>query len=147
MLEGFQAGLSWSIILKRRETFRTAFGQFDPDLAAQLGKTDVERLMLDTGIIRSQAKIEATIGEAKAFVTMRDAGKDFSDFVWAFVDGVPIRNGDGVVPAKTALSERISKELKQHGFKFVGPTITDAWMQAVGLVNDHVPAYFRHDEV
>ena len=110
---------------------------------AGFGEADKERLMGDSGIIRSRAKIEATIGGAKAFVAMREAGVDFSDFVWAFVDKVPLRNVSGIVPAKTDLSERISKELKKRGFKFVGPTITYAWMQAVGLVNDHVPDCFR----
>ncbi len=147
MLEGFQAGLSWSIILKRRDAFRAAFAQFDPVKVAAFTADDVERLVQDAGIIRSRAKIEATIGGAKAFLAMQDKGEDFSRFAWAFVDNTPIKNESGIVPAQTPLSEQISKALKQCGFKFVGPTITYAWMQAVGLVNDHAPDCFRRDAV
>jgi DNA-3-methyladenine glycosylase I len=142
-LEGFQAGLSWSIILKRREAFREAFQGFDPLVVSQFGEADVVRMLENPGIIRSRSKIVATIGNAKAFLAMQSAGEDFSEFVWKFVDGVPIFNSTGEVFAKTPLSEIISAELKKRGFKFVGPVITYAWMQAVGLVDDHDPTCFR----
>ena len=141
MLEGFQAGLSWSIILKRREAFRNAFAGFDPVKVAAFTQDDVERLVQDPGIIRSRAKIVATIDGAKAFLDE----EDFSKFAWSFVDGKPIRNETGVVPAKTPLSEEISAALRKKGFKFVGPVIVYAWMQAVGIVNDHSPDCFRRD--
>jgi DNA-3-methyladenine glycosylase I len=144
MLEGFQAGLSWAIILRRREAFRKAFKGFDPALLARFNATDVERLLNDPGIIRSRAKIEATINGARAFLRMKEAGEDFAAFAWSFVKGRPIQNTTGRLPAKTALSEEISAALKTRGFKFVGPVIVYAWMQAVGLVNDHAPKCFRH---
>ena len=143
MLEGFQAGLSWSIILKRREAFRAAFRGFDPRAVAAFGPADVERLMQDPGIVRARAKIEATIGGARAYLRMAEAGEDFSDFAWGFVGGAPLRNTSGRVPAKTPLSEKIAAALRERGFRFVGPTIVYAWMQAVGLVNDHVAPCFR----
>ncbi len=143
MLEGFQAGLSWSVILKRREGFRRAFAGFDPETVARFTDVDVDRLMQDSGIVRARAKIEATIGGARTYLKMRDAGEEFADFAWSFVDGTPIRNETGVIPANTPLSEEISRELKRRGFKFVGPTIVYAWMQAVGLVDDHAPDCFR----
>jgi DNA-3-methyladenine glycosylase I len=145
MLEGFQAGLSWSIILKRREGFREAFANFDPEVVAKFDEADIESLMANPGIIRARAKIVATIGGAQAYLKMRDEGIDFCDWVWAFVDGTPIRNKTGEVLAKTELSEQISVALKKRGFKFVGPVIVYAWMQAVGLVNDHAPDCFRRD--
>lgn len=146
-LEGFQAGLSWRTILYRREGFRAAFAGFDPEKIARFSVDDVERLMADPGIIRARAKIEATIGNACAFLAMRDAGEDFSDFVWSFVDGAPVR-GNGIdVPASTPLSADISKALKKRGYKFVGPVIVYAWMQAVGIVNDHAPGCFRREAV
>ncbi|RYG38947.1 DNA-3-methyladenine glycosylase I [bacterium] len=143
MLEGFQAGLSWSIILKRRDGFRAAFQGFDPEVVARFTDADVERLMADPGIVRARAKIVTTIGGAQAYLKMAEAGEDFSEFAWAFVDGTPIRNETGEFPAKTPLSEEISLALKKRGFKFVGPTIVYAWMQAVGLVDDHSPDCFR----
>ncbi|RJF86211.1 DNA-3-methyladenine glycosylase I [Sphingomonas cavernae] len=144
-LEGFQAGLSWRTILYRREGFRTAFAGFDPEKFARFTPADVERLMGDPGIIRARAKIEATIGNARAYLTMRDAGEDFADFAWDFVNGKSIR-GNGIdVPASTPLSVDISKALKKRGYKFVGPVIVYAWMQAVGLVNDHAPDCLRRD--
>ncbi|MCE7797644.1 DNA-3-methyladenine glycosylase I [Sphingobium sufflavum] len=147
MLEWFQAGLSWRTILYRREGFRAAFANFDPEVVAAFGEADVERLMGDPGIIRARAKIVATIGNARAYLAMRDAGEDFAAYAWGFVGGTPIR-GDGMtVPAKTALSEHISKDLKKRGYKFVGPVITYAWMEAVGLVNDHLADCFRRDAV
>ncbi|EQB33270.1 DNA-3-methyladenine glycosylase I [Sphingobium ummariense] len=143
MLEGFQAGLAWIIVLRKREAFRAAFAGFDPDKVAAFGTDDVERLMADPGIIRARAKIEATIAGARIFCAMRDAGEDFAAYAWSFVDGRP-RVGDGVtVPALTPLSALISKDLKKRGFKFVGPTIVYAWMQAVGMVDDHATGCFR----
>lgn len=142
-LDGFQAGLSWATILKKRDAFREVFAGFDPDKVARFDERDVERLLGDARIIRSRSKIEATIGNARAYLTMRDAGEDFADFCWSFVGGEPIR-GDGVhVPAKTPLSEEVSRALKQRGFKFVGPVIVYAWMQACGLVDDHLAGCSR----
>src|SRR5579871_6172771 len=146
ILDGFQAGLSWSIILRKREAFRKAFKNFDPEKVARFGEADVARLLNDAGIVRSRAKIEAAIGGARAFLNMRDAGDDFSEFVWSFANGKPIQNR-GPVPAKTPLSEEISKALKKRGFKFVGPVIVYAWMQAVGIVNDHAANCFRRKAV
>ncbi|MGA3067827.1 MAG: DNA-3-methyladenine glycosylase I [Tepidisphaeraceae bacterium] len=143
MLDGFQAGLSWSIILKKRDAFRKAFKNFDPRRVAKFTQPDIARLLKDEGIVRSRAKIEATIGGARAYLTMQAAGEDFSKFVWAFTGGKPIQNPGKEFPAKTPLSEEISKALKKRGFKFVGPVIVYAWMQAVGLVNDHAEHCFR----
>jgi DNA-3-methyladenine glycosylase I len=143
MLEGFQAGLSWRTILHRREGFRAAFAGFDPAKVAAFGPEDVERLMGDPGIIRARAKIEATIGAARIYEAMRADGERFSDWVWDLAGGGTQVN-DGVhVPASTPVSEAISKALKARGFKFVGPVIVYAWMQAVGMVNDHAPGCFR----
>ena len=148
VLDGFQAGLSWSIILRKRDAFRKAFRGFDPKVVARLGKRDVERLLLDPGIVRSRAKIEATIGNARAYLAMQEAGEDFSDFVWTMVGGAPLLlEATRAIPTKTALSEQMSKALKKRGFKFVGPVIVYAWMQAVGLVNDHAPGCFRREPV
>jgi DNA-3-methyladenine glycosylase I len=146
MLEGFQAGLSWITILRKRDAFRKAFKQFDPKLVARFGERDIARLLGDAGIIRSRAKIEATIGGARAYLAMQAAGEDFSTFVWKMAGGKPIQNS-GLVPASTPLSEEISKVLKKRGFKFVGPVIVYAWMQAVGMVNDHAPDCFRRKAV
>lgn len=143
MLDGFQAGLSWSTILKKRDAFRKAFKGFEPQKVARFSENDIERLLGDAGIVRSRAKIEATIGGAKAYLRMQEAGEDFTKWVWSFTGGKPLRNDTGKVPAKTPLSEQISKELKQRGFKFVGPTIVYAWLQAVGVVDDHTPDCFR----
>ncbi len=143
MLEGFQAGLAWIVILRKREDFRAAFAGFDPDKIAVFDEIDVARLMADPGIVRARAKIEATIAGARIWRTMRDRGEDFADYCWSFTGGKTIR-GDGVTfPGKTALSETISKDLKQRGFKFVGPTIVYAWIQAVGIVDDHAAGCFR----
>ena len=147
MLEGFQAGLSWQTILRRREGFRAAFAGFDPHRVAEFGDADVTRLMADPGIIRARAKIEATIGNARAFLAMAEKGEDFADFAWRFTDGRPIV-GDGItVAASTPLSTMISRELKKRGFKFVGAVTVHAWMQAVGLVNDHALTCFRRNQV
>jgi len=142
-LDGFQAGLSWSTILKKRDAFREVFAGFDPEKVARFDASDVERLLGDARIIRSRAKIEATIGNARAYLAMRDAGEGFAAFCWSFVDGAPLK-GDGVhLPAKTELSEEVSKQLRKRGFKFVGPVIVYAWMQACGLVDDHLKGCFR----
>jgi DNA-3-methyladenine glycosylase I len=146
MLDGFQAGLSWIIILRKRDAFRRAFKNFDPKAVAGFKEKDIARLLEDPGIVRSRAKIEATIGGARAYLTMRDAGEDFSSFAWNLAGGKPIQNS-GDVPAKTPLSEEISKALKKRGFKFVGPVIVYAWMQAVGIVNDHAANCFRRKAV
>jgi DNA-3-methyladenine glycosylase I len=146
MLEGFQAGLAWIVILRKREAFRAAFAGFDPDKIARFTEVDVERLMADPGIVRARAKIAATIRGAQIWCDMRDRGEDFADYVWSFTGGEVIR-GDGVsLPAKTPLSETISTDLKARGFKFVGPTIVYAWLQAVGIVDDHMAGCFRRSK-
>jgi DNA-3-methyladenine glycosylase I len=146
MLDGFQAGLSWLTVLRKREAFRKAFRNFDPKKVARLGEADIENLLQNEGIIRSRAKIEATISGAKIYVAMADAGEDFSSYIWKLAGGKPIQNS-GPVPAKTPLSEEISAALKKRGFKFVGPVIVYAWMQAVGIVNDHSANCFRRKAV
>lgn len=147
MLDGFQAGLAWITVLRKRDAFRAAFKGFEPDKVAKFKERDIERLLGNAGIIRSRAKIESTITGARIFREMRDSGEDFSDFCWSFTDDEVLR-GDGIdLPAKTPLSEEVSKELKRRGFKFVGPTIVYAWMQAVGIVNDHSADCFRRDQV
>jgi DNA-3-methyladenine glycosylase I len=146
MLDGFQAGLSWTIILRKRAAFRVAFKNFDPEAVARFGKADIARLLKDVGIVRSRAKIEATIGGARAYLALQAEGQDFSTFIWNMAGGKPLQNS-GVVPVKTPLSEEISKALKRRGFKFVGPVIVYAWMQAVGIVNDHSTTCFRRKAV
>jgi DNA-3-methyladenine glycosylase I len=145
MLEGFQAGLSWITVLRKREAFRKAFRGFEPKLVAAFGKPDVTRLLENPGIIRSRAKIEATIEGARIYQEMSRNGEDFAEFVWKMVGEKPIKNNSGHVPAKTPLSEEISAALKKRGFKFVGPVIVYAWMQASGMVNDHDPRCFRRN--
>jgi len=147
MLDGFQAGLAWITVLRKREAFRRGFAGFDPEKVARFGEAEIARLLADAGIIRSRAKIEATIGGARAYLAMRDAGEDFADYCWAFVDGEPLLGDGHSIHASTPLSERISKDLKKRGFKFVGPTIVYAWMQATGLVNDHMHDCFRRKQV
>lgn len=146
MLEGFQAGLAWIVILRKREAFRKAFKNFDPVKVAKFGEADIARLLQDEGIVRSRAKIEATIQGARIFLEMKSAGEDFSKYVWGLAGGKPIQNS-GPIQASTELSQQISKTLKKRGFKFVGPTIVYAWMQAVGMVNDHSPECFRRKQV
>ncbi|OZI61134.1 DNA-3-methyladenine glycosylase I [Bordetella genomosp. 11] len=143
MLEGFQAGLSWITVLRKRDAFREAFAGFEPAIVARYDERDIERLMGNPGIIRARAKIQATIGGARIYLDMQDKGLSFSDFCWSFTDGQPILNDGKTWVATSPLSERISRELKQRGFKFVGPTIVYAWMQAVGIVNDHAIDCFR----
>ena len=143
MLDGFQAGLAWITILRKRDAFRAAFAGFDPERVARFEERDVTRLLADAGIVRSRAKIEATIGNARAYLAIRDAGEDFAGFAWGFVDGTPIV-GDGQTPlTRSAASEALSAALKGQGFKFVGPVIVCAWMQACGLVDDHEARCFR----
>ncbi|MDH4573767.1 DNA-3-methyladenine glycosylase I [Salinicola acroporae] len=150
ILDGFQAGLSWLTILKKRDAFREAFEGFDPVRIADYDEHDIERLMGNAGIIRSRSKIEATIGNARAYLAMRDNGEDFSEFLWSMVGGRPIQRDferDGPVPTQTPLSLEISKALKKRGFKFAGPVIVYAWMQAVGMINDHADACHRRKPV
>lgn len=149
VLDGFQAGLSWITILRKRDAFRAAFDDFDPEKVAAYGEADRARLMADPGIVRSGAKIDAAISGARVFLDMRDRGEDFSAFCWGFVDGKPVQNcwEAGQVPAQTPLAVEVSKALKARGFKFVGPVIVYAWMQAVGMVNDHLTCCYRHAEV
>lgn len=146
MLEGFQAGLAWIVILRKRDAFRKAFKKFDPQKVARFTEADIEHLLQDPGIVRSRAKIEATVNGARIYLAMQAAGEDFSSFAWNMVGGKPIQN-TGPVAANTPLAEEISKDLKKRGFKFVGPTIVYAWMQAVGMVNDHAPDCFRRSAV
>lgn len=143
VLEGFQAGLSWRTILHKREALRRAFAGFAPEKVARFGEKQVAKLLEDPGIIRSRAKIEATVTAARIYCGMQERGEDFAWFCWSFTDG-KVLVGDGRdVPASTPKSEEISKELKRRGFKFVGPVIVYAWMQAVGIANDHAPDCFR----
>jgi len=147
ILDGFQAGLSWITILKKRAAFQAAFEGFVPETIAQWGEADVARLLADPGIVRHRGKIEATIGNARAYCAM-DQG--FDDFLWGYVDGAPLQNSFGTlaeVPAQTPLSQQISKDLKAAGFKFCGPTIVYAFMQAVGMVNDHLTTCPAHGRV
>lgn len=147
MLEGFQAGLAWIIILKKRDAFRAAFAGFNPARVARYKDRDIRRLMKNEGIVRSRAKIEATILGARIYMDMAGRGESFSEFCWSFTRGKVIRGQPSRFLATTPLSERISKEMKKRGFKFVGPTIVYAWMQAVGIVNDHSPRCFRRNQV
>jgi DNA-3-methyladenine glycosylase I len=146
MLDGFQAGLSWLTILRKRDAFRKAFRNFDPKKVARMDAGDIARLLQNEDIIRSRAKIEATISGARIYLSMADAGEDFSTYVWKMAGNKPIQNR-GPVPAKTPLSEEISAALKRRGFKFVGPVIVYAWMQACGIVNDHSPDCFRRKTI
>ena len=149
VLDGFQAGLSWITILKKREAFRAAFAGFDPHVIAGWGEAEVARLLGDSGIVRHRGKIEATIGNARAWQRI-EAREGFDAFLWRYVDGVPVQNRFATlaeVPAFTPLSVRISKDLKAEGFRFCGPTIVYAFMQAVGMVNDHVVTCPCHDRV
>jgi DNA-3-methyladenine glycosylase I len=149
MLEGFQAGLSWYTILKKRDNFRAAFAGFDPAVVAGWGAAEVERLLADPGIVRHRGKIEGTILSAQAYLRIAEK-QSFSDWIWAYVQDQPIQNrlgGMAEVQAQTPLAAQISKDLKKAGFKFCGPTIVYAFMQAVGMVNDHLVTCHRHAEV
>lgn len=150
VLDGFQAGLSWAIVLDKREGFRRAFDGFDPEKIARYSQRSVQRLLKDEGIIRNRQKIEATITNARAFLDLQEADGSFDAFIWQFVDGAPRQNRWRTlkqIPAKTKQSDAMSAALKERGFKFVGSTICYAYMQAAGLVNDHVVSCFRHDEL
>jgi DNA-3-methyladenine glycosylase I len=144
MLEGFQAGLAWIIVLRKRDAFRKAFKGFDPAKVARFKEADITRLLQDPDIIRSLAKIEATIHAARIYLEMQKSGDDFSKFLWGIAGGKPIRT-EGPIPAQTPLAVEMSKQLKKRGFKFVGPVIVYAFMQAAGMVNDHSPNCFRRN--
>ncbi len=147
ILEGAQAGLSWSTILNKRDGYRKAFAEFDVEKVARFTKKRVEKLLLNPSIVRNRLKVESTVSNAKAFIAVQEEYSSFSDYIWGFVDGRAIQNRfkkDSDVPATSAESDVLSKDLKKRGFKFVGSTIMYAHMQATGLVNDHVVACFRH---
>lgn len=147
ILDGFQAGLSWITILRRREGFRRAFAGFEPEAVARFTQADVERLMQDAGIIRNRAKIVGAIAGARAFLAIEARGPGFSRFLWDFVDGVPVRGtarDRSGIATETAVSRAMGKALKAEGFSFCGPTIVHAFMQAVGMVNDHLVGCHRH---
>jgi DNA-3-methyladenine glycosylase I len=146
MLDGFQAGLSWLTILRKRDAFREAFHNFDPKKVARMNEKDIARLLQNEEIVRSRVKIEATINGARIYLAMAEDGEDFSSWIWKMAGNKPIQNR-GPIPAKTQLSEEISAALKKRGFKFVGPVIVYAWMQACGIVNDHSPICFRRKAV
>ena len=150
ILEGAQAGLSWLTILRKRAGYRKAFAGFDPERVARFTEMRRERLMGDPGIVRNRAKIDATVGNARSFLAIQSEFGSFDRYLWRFVDGHPIRNRWRTlkqVPARTDVSDRLSKDLGQRGFKFTGSTICYAFMQAVGLVNDHLRDCFRHTEI
>jgi len=147
VLEGAQAGLSWSTILNKRAGYRKLFAEFDPEKVARFTRKRVEKLLLDPSIVRNRLKVESTVTNAKAFLRIQEEFGSFSDYIWDFVDGKPIQNKfrkDGDVPATSPESDALSKDLKKRGFRFVGSTIMYAHMQATGLVNDHVTGCFRH---
>jgi DNA-3-methyladenine glycosylase I len=150
ILEGAQAGLSWITVLRKRDNYHRAMSGFDPQAVAQFSARKIETLMGDSGIIRNRAKLESAVTNARAFLDIQESHGSFDAYLWAFVDGQPKRNrfrSLEQVPASTPLSDTLSKDLKKRGFKFVGTTICYSYMQAVGLVNDHVTACFRHSEV
>ena len=147
VLDGFQAGLSWITILRKRENFRRAFGGFAPEKIARYAPKKIEALMADAGIVRNRAKIEGAVASARAWLKIMEGGPGFADLLWGFLDGRPRLNrfkSTREVPAETALSRTIAKELSARGFKFCGPTIVYAFMQAVGMVNDHLVKCHRH---
>ena len=147
ILEGAQAGLSWSTILKRRKTYQAAFDGFDPKIIAKYTQKDITRLLLDEGIIRNRLKIKSTINNAQKFLQIQKEFGSFDRYLWGFVGGKPIKNNFAKhtdLPASTEMSDKISKDLKKRGFSFVGTTIVYAYLQAVGVVNDHTKNCFRH---
>ncbi len=149
-LEGAQAGLAWITILRKRDGYRRAFDGWDPEVIAAYGPDEEARLLADPGIVRNRAKVRAAIGNAKAYLSMTDAPGAFDRHLWSFVGGTPIQNrwtALGGVPAETDASRALSRDLRNRGFKFVGPTIAYAFMQSAGLVNDHVVSCFRHAEL
>ncbi len=150
ILEGAQAGLSWITILKKREAYRQAYSGFDPVTIAGFGTREVAQLMLNPGIIRNRLKIESSIRNARAYLDVLEREASFSDYLWQQVDGVCIQNGwrsMAEVPAETQQSQNMSKRLKKDGFSFVGPTICYAFMQAIGMVNDHLVSCYRHEQL
>ena len=150
ILEGAQAGLSWSTILKKREGYRAAFEGFDPEVVARYDERKTAELLADAGIVRNRLKVASAVSNARAFLEVQVEHGSFSDYIWGFVDGAPIQNHWPTlaeIPAKTPLAETISKDLKKRGFRFVGPTIIYAHMQATGMVNDHVVDCFRYPEI
>jgi DNA-3-methyladenine glycosylase I len=147
ILDGFQAGLSWITILRKRDNFRAAFDGFDPEKIASYTPKKIERLMQDAGIVRNRAKIEGAIGSAKAYLKIMESGPGFSAMLWGHLDGKPLDHRIGArtkTPTEDAISRSMSKQLLGHGFKFVGPTIVYAFMQATGMVNDHLITCHRH---
>ncbi len=150
ILEGAQAGLSWITILRKRENYRRAFDGFDPEAVARYDEAKIAALLADPGIVRNRQKVAAAVGNAKAFLDVRDKFGSFDAYMWRFVDGRPVQNAwrtPAELPAETETSRAMSKDLKARGFRFVGPTICYAHMQAVGMVNDHTVDCFRHAEV
>ena len=150
ILETFQAGLSWITILRKRENFRVAFDHFNYQKIARYTEDKIESLLEDAGIIRNRLKVKATVSNAQAFIKVQEEFGSFSDYIWGFVDGKPIKNAWKSykdAPANTPLSDKISKDLKKRGFKFVGSTVVYAHMQATGMVNDHEVGCFRYNEV
>jgi DNA-3-methyladenine glycosylase I len=150
VLDGFQAGLAWITILRKREGIRHAFDDFDPEIVAAYGEADIERLLGDARIIRSRAKINSAIKGARIWLEMRDSGEDFSGWLWSFVGGAQVQNArtnTTGLPAQTPESEAMARALKARGFSFCGPVIVYAFMQAVGMVNDHTVECFRHRQV
>ncbi len=149
MLDGFQAGLSWITILRKRDNFRAAFDGFEPEIIAGYGARKIKSLLKDEGIVRHRGKIEATVNNARLWIEMMESGPGFSAFLWDFVDGAPVVNRHRRIsdaPTETPMSKALSKELKKRGFRFCGPTIVYAFAQAVGMVNDHLVTCFRHKE-
>ena len=149
-LEGAQAGLSWQTILRKREGYRRAFGAFDPEKVARFGRRDVDRLLRDPGIVRNRLKVASTIANAKAALALRPELGSLDEYLWAFVGGSPIRNRwrrIHEIPSESPESRAMSKDLKARGFRFVGPTVCYAFMQATGMVNDHEVSCFRYREV
>ena len=149
-LEGAQAGLAWITILRKRDGYRRAFDGWDPEVIAAYGPDEEARLLADPGIVRNRAKVRAAIGNARAYLSMTDAPGAFDRHLWSFVGGTPIQNrwtALGGVPAETDASRALSRDLRNRGFKFVGPTIVYAFMQSAGLVNDHLVSCFRHAEL
>lgn len=150
ILEGAQAGLAWITVLRKREGYRRAFDGFDPVKIAAYDTAKLTALRADPGIVRNRLKIESTVSNARAFLAVQATYGNFADFLWGFVDGRPVQNrwsSLAEVPARTPLSDSLSRELKRHGFKFVGSTICYAYLQAVGLINDHLTGCFRHAEL
>lgn len=150
ILEGAQAGLSWITVLRKRDAYRQAFDQFDPVKIANYGEDDIVRLMTNAGIVRNRRKIDAAIRNAQAWLRLLENGSTFADYLWGWVDGIPVQNTwqeFREVPIFTPTAERLSRDLVKRGFKFVGPTICYSYMQAIGMVNDHLTHCYRHAEI